>query len=730
MLDVAAEHAGEAGDFVVLRVRGTEAESHLSCAGLHGLLRPVADRLPALPPAQATALTRALQLGAADGGLTLPAAVLNLLVAVDGPVLACVDDVHHLDAPSREALFFTARRLTGETVVLLFGADDGTAAPEDIPAFELGVLDEEAAGRLASDLAPGLTEDVRASLLEIARGNPLALVDLARSLSPEQLSGAAAPPETLPRGGRLWRAYADRLARMPGDTADMLLLLAADPSLETVTLLGAAEPRCALTMLEPAERAGVVVRVTDVTDAAGDRYDFREPAMRTVVYAGASLSRRRAAHRLLAGVLRHDHQRLRRAWHLAAATDGPDESLADELASAAAAAGFQGGHPASFLAFERAAELTAHGDVKAARLAAAANRAWRAGLPRRARSLLARLHSLTISEEVRSQAELIRGSLELRSGRTVSAGEDLMAAAESLLDRDRGQAVRVFIRAGEASYLAGDNVRYLNIARRAAKLRRPDDPAATQLMFEYLAGTAATFGGRHREAADPLRRVLELAPSVRTPSVLVWAGVASLLLGDDAQALRLCTRAVETARAMGAVSTVPQVLEFMIQAEIWMGRYASITANAVEGLRLAQESRQTKQRRPAPGVARAHRGRRGRRGDVRDQGGERHRTGGRPRRGRGGGTRQLGTGPPRPRGGTPRGRGKAAACHGQVGRDQRSPRRAGHVDAQLRRGRRAHGRPGTGRGGAAGAGPLGEQHPQPRPARARRTLSCAPGRPG
>lgn len=581
---------GGSGDFVVLRVRGTEAESHLPYAGLHGLLRPVADRLPALPPAQAEALTRALELGAADGGLALPAAVLNLLVAAGGPVLACVDDVHHLDAPSREALFFAARRLAGEPVVLLFGTDDGDngTAPDDIPAFELGALDEEAARRLADDLVPGLADDVRASLLEIARGNPLALGELAGSLSPEQISGAAAPPGTLPRGGRLWRAYADRLARLPRETADMLLLLAADPGLETVTLVGAAEPECALTALEPAERAGVIVHVAGA-DGDGDRYDFREPVMRTVVYAGASLARRRTAHRLLAGVLRHDHQRLRRAWHRAAAMDGPAEALADELASAAAAANSHGGHPAAFLAFERAAELTEHGDVKAARLAAAANRAWHAGLPRRARSLLTRLQSLTISEEVRSQAELIRGSLELRSGKTGSAGDDLMAAAESLLDRDRGQAVRVLIRAGEASYMAGDNLRYLDIARWAATLRRPDDPAATQLMFEYLAGTAATFDGRHREAADPLRRVLELAPSVRTPSVLVWAGVASLLLGDDAQAVRLCGRAVETARARGAVSTVPQVLEFMINAELWMGRYASITASAVEGLRLAQE---------------------------------------------------------------------------------------------------------------------------------------------
>ncbi|MEU4832910.1 LuxR C-terminal-related transcriptional regulator [Streptosporangium sp. NPDC023615] len=608
---------GRRKGFVVLRVRGTEVESRLPYAGLHGLLRPIADRLAALPASQAAALTGALELGAAEDGLVLPAAVLNLLTAVGGPVLACVDDVHHLDAPSREALFFAARRLAGEPVVLLFGVDDGTGGgtggtggtanavnagntghaghaghagntdvPGDIPVFELGVLGSDAARRLVDDLVPGLPDDVRASLLQVARGNPLALGELARSLGPDQVSGAAAPPETLPRNGRLWRAYAERLARLPAGTADMLLLLAADPDLETATLAAAAEPECALSALEPAERAGVIVRVAA---PGGDRYDFREPAMREVVYGDASLARRRVAHRLLAGVLGQDHQRLRRAWHRAAALDGPAGPLADELAAAASAAGSQDGHPAPYLAFERAAELTAHGDLKAARLAAAARRAWHAGLPRRARSLLSRLNSLTVSEEVRGQAELIRGNLELRSGKTASAGDDLMAAAESLAGRDREQAVRVLIRAGEASYLAGDNLRYLDIARRAEALRRPDDPAAVQLMFEYLAGTAATFGGRHRQAAGPLRRVLELAPLARTPSVLIWAGVAGMLLGDDVQAVRLCNRAVETARARGAVSTVAQVLEFMVQAEIWTGRYASITANAVEGLRLAQE---------------------------------------------------------------------------------------------------------------------------------------------
>ncbi|GII03898.1 helix-turn-helix transcriptional regulator [Planobispora takensis] len=635
--------------FVVLRTRGTRMEGRLPYAGLHALLRPVADRLTALPPSQAAVLGQALELGTAGDGLALPAAVLNLLLAVGRPVLVCADDVHLLDRPSREALFFAARRLEGEPIALLLTADDapggapfdtsgdgsGGASPElpaDVATIVLGGLTEEAARQVIDDLAPpGLTGDLRASLAHAACGNPLALRELVGSLTAEQLRGTAAPPEHPPPGGRLWRAHAARIARLPRAAADLVLLVAADPALDTVTLLRAADPRRApavphrggpredsphkdgprkggprpaprearrqdaeraLAALEAAERAGVVVRLD------GDRYGFRDPLVRAVAYGEAPAAGRRAAHLRLAALLDRDHQRLRRAWHRAVALDGPAERLADELVEELSripdgAAGGRDGFPEPFRVMERAAELTARGDTRAARLAAAARHAWHAGLPQRARSLLNRLNllsSLTLSEEVRGRAELVRGSLELRSGRTGNACDELLAAAEWLLDRDREQAVRALVRASEASYMAGDTHRFLDITRRAATLRSPDDPPATRLMFEYLAGMAATFRGRHREAAAPLRRVVELAPSVDNPSVLVWACVSSLLLGDDAQALTLSTRAIETARAQGAVSTVPQVLEFLIQAELWLGRYSSMAANAMEGLRLAQET--------------------------------------------------------------------------------------------------------------------------------------------
>ncbi len=256
-------------------------ERDLPYAGLHGLLRPLKDRLAALPKAQGEALTEALDLGAPTGRLVVPAAVLTLLslAAAERPVVAIVDDLHHLDAPSREALLFTARRLAGEPVALLLGARADVWAGA-VPVRAVECLDERAAHELTDDLVSGgLPDELRAALDQIARGNPLALTELALALTPEQLAGTAAPPATLPREGRLWRAYTNQIGDLPGPTRNLLLLLAADPRLDTATLVKAfdGDP---FTALEAAEQAGIV-------EVTGERFRFRDPAAGPVVYHNA-----------------------------------------------------------------------------------------------------------------------------------------------------------------------------------------------------------------------------------------------------------------------------------------------------------------------------------------------------------------------------------------------------------------------------------------------------------
>ncbi|GAA4062397.1 helix-turn-helix transcriptional regulator [Nonomuraea soli] len=588
-LTVVAGRAAAAKGFLVLKGCGAGDESRLPYAGLHALLHTL-DGSPALD-------------GTPPSGLALPVAVLELLDSLERPVLVCVDDVHLLDGPSRQTLFFLARRLAGRPVAMVLTARGELGPVEGIPVLDLAPLDSSSSRALLADLVPGMADDVGAALDRAAHGVPLALAELAGALHRQP------PPEVIPRGGRLWRAHTERLSALPCASRRVLLLVAADPELDCATLVRACGAD--LGALEPAEAAGLV-------RPAGGRWEIADPHLRTVIYHGACLADRLAAHRTLARALSEtstidveiggtvaeagtakaaqapaDGRRRRLAWHRAAALDGPAERLADELATAAPyGSAPEGSFPDPSRAYERAAELTARTHLKAARMAAAARHAWSAGRPWRARDLLSRLGSLAVPEEVRGRAGLVRGSLELRLGETASACEELLTAARSLLDHDRALAVRTLVRAAEASYLAADNRRFVAVARQAAALRSPDDPPEVRLMFDYLAGVSATFRGRHAEAAAPLHRVLELAPAVDNPSVLVWATVASLMLGEDRQAVRLSARAIATARARGAVSVVPQVLETMIHVQIWRGRYASVAEHAMEGLRLARETGQ------------------------------------------------------------------------------------------------------------------------------------------
>ncbi|WP_053175288.1 helix-turn-helix transcriptional regulator, partial [Nonomuraea sp. SBT364] len=512
-----------------------------------------------------------------------------------------------------------------------FQVSMSSGVPDDVPALVVGPLDEAASRALAGELLPERASDeLCACLVRVARGNPLGLRELAESLTAGQLAGLAPPPDSLPPRGRLHRAHAERLAGLPEETRTLLLLLAAAPGLDTATLLKAAEappsPRPAagtappwsrppveaahswppepldapparsadpLTVLAAAERAGVI-------RADGDRYVYADETVRAVAYAEAPLARRREVHRLLGTLLTG----LPRAWHRAAALDGPPDELAADLAAAASTAvqttpydlaqhptpltWEPAAHPTPSLAYERAAQLSQDEASKAAWLAAAARHAWTSGDFPRARSLLAGLHRPVVTDE----AELMYGRLELLSGHADSASAKLVAAAARLVERDRLVAVKALLHAAEASYMSGDIRTFHAIARQAALLRRSDDCQDTQLMFEYLEGIAATFSGRHRAAAGPLRRVVALAPAVRNPATLVWACVASLLLGEDATAIELSARAIDTARRRGAVSVVPQLLESLIQAEFWLGRYSSVAAHAADGLRLAQASGQ------------------------------------------------------------------------------------------------------------------------------------------
>ncbi len=109
-------------------------------------------------------------------------------------------------------------------------------------------------------MIPGrLDEPVANELLAETRGNPLALLELPRGLSPAQLAGGFGLPGALSLSGRIEESFVSRLEALPAETQRLLLAAAAEP-LGDGALLGRAAERLGITgaMLAPAESAGLI----------------------------------------------------------------------------------------------------------------------------------------------------------------------------------------------------------------------------------------------------------------------------------------------------------------------------------------------------------------------------------------------------------------------------------------------------------------------------------------
>ena len=139
--------------------------------------------------------------------------MLTLLadVASPAPLVCVIDDVQWLDPESVVVLGFVARRLHAEHVVLLFAIREpnGEVSPlAGLPELAVGGLAEDAAIELLASLVPGrLSPAVAARIVAATAGNPLALAEVARELSPAQLAGSELLPEPLHIGGSLEQAF-------------------------------------------------------------------------------------------------------------------------------------------------------------------------------------------------------------------------------------------------------------------------------------------------------------------------------------------------------------------------------------------------------------------------------------------------------------------------------------------------------------------------------------------
>ena len=230
--------AATAAGMQTVRLTGLESETQLGYAGLHRFLLPFAGHMERLPIPQRDALrsTFGLVAGPPADRFLVALAVLTLFadVASAAPLVCVVDDVQWLDPESAVVLGFVARRLYAERVVLLFAVREPNgqvAALAGLPELAVGGLDDSAAIDLLASLAPGpLSPAVAARIVAGTGGNPLALVEVARELSPAQLAGAEALPEPLPACGSLEKAFGRRVSLLAPEARLLLAVAAAEPA--------------------------------------------------------------------------------------------------------------------------------------------------------------------------------------------------------------------------------------------------------------------------------------------------------------------------------------------------------------------------------------------------------------------------------------------------------------------------------------------------------------------
>ena len=233
---------GAAADMRVAQAAGVESEMELAFAGLHLLCAPLLGRLEDLPGPQRDALGVAfgLRAGGAPDRFLVGLAVLTLLseVAEERPLLCVVDDAQWLDQASAQVLAFAARRLLAEPVGLIFAAREPGEQFRGLPDLEVrGLPDKDARALLDSAVGVRLDEQVRDRIVAETNGNPLALLELPRGLSPTQLAGGFGLVGAQAIPARIEQGFRERLAALPRDTRSLMLVAAAEPAGDPVLIL-------------------------------------------------------------------------------------------------------------------------------------------------------------------------------------------------------------------------------------------------------------------------------------------------------------------------------------------------------------------------------------------------------------------------------------------------------------------------------------------------------------
>ncbi|SNY45946.1 helix-turn-helix transcriptional regulator [Paractinoplanes atraurantiacus] len=628
LLDYLAEQAGPG--VRTTRAAGVELESEIAYSALQQLCAPLLGSLDRLPEHQREAIATAfgLSAGSPPEPLLVGLAVLGLLAESAGeqPLVAIVDDVQWLDRMSEVILTFVARRLGAESVALIFSV----RSPGDerilagLPELPVGGLPDAEARRLLDSVLPGPVDSrVRDRIVLETRGNPLALLELPKGLTPAELAFGFGGLNTAPLAGRVEETFRRRIAALPAETRKVLLAAAVEP-VGDVPLLWRALQRLGIGLeaAAPAESAQLI--------DLNRRVRFPHPLVRSAAWRAGHADDLRDVHRALAEATDPGEDPDRRAWHRAHAVSGPDEEVAAELESSAGRALARGGRSAAAAFLERAAELTVDPGRRAGLLISAAQAHADAGSFGQVPELLAVAEMTHLDALQHARVERLRAHLALILNPGRAAGPPLLAAARRLRDLDPAAARETYLAAVGAALHAGrlDDTFLREVARaaateaptagapRSALTAQPGDAPAIEApaaqpadAAEPAAGAApghgAAAGGEdaaglllegitawildgYAAAAPALNRALDRLMEKPEPGLL-WlaAPVAHEMFRHDAWD-PITEQALHAARETGSLSLLPTALAFRSGILLYMGRLADAASLTDEAGALRQ----------------------------------------------------------------------------------------------------------------------------------------------
>jgi DNA-binding CsgD family transcriptional regulator len=577
----------------VARAVGIESEMELPFAALHQLCASMLDRLDRLPPPQSGALGVAFGLtsGETPDRFLVGLAVLTLFseVAEGEPLLCVVDDSQWLDRASAQALAFVARRLLADPVGLVFGTREVGVDLRGLP--ELVVEDlatGDARALLSSVLRVRLDDRVRDRIVAETHGNPLALLEWTRGLTPSELVGAFGLPRGRPLSGQIEEGFRRQLAQLPAATQRLLFVAAADAVGDPLLVW-----RAAARLGIGAEAAPAAVEAALIE--FGTRVSFRHPLVRSAIYGTAPLAERQKAHQALAEATDPEADPDRRAWHRAQAAVGPDEEVASELERSAARAQRRGGLAAAAAFLERSAALTLDPARRAERTLGAALAQQQAGASDAALTLLVAAEKGPLNELQSAEVDLLRGQIAFASGNGSDAPALLVKAAQRLAPLDLSLARETYRDAFYAAVTAGRLAVGGGMQEVAEAVRAvPPAPPPLDPPGLLLDGLALLITDGYGAGVPVLRRALSgfCDERLSTLEKLRWLPLACRAaaegLWDYETWAVLSSRLVELARDAGALTILRYSLSMISTIHVISGDFASAASIADEADAVSQ----------------------------------------------------------------------------------------------------------------------------------------------